>query len=371
MLRESSRPSPPIESRASFDLIRYSNCWEDADVLCEALRPEPGKRFLSVASGGDNSFALVAEGGTVVAADLSAAQLALVELKTAAVRRLDRDAVLAFLGFRPASDRGRTFDALHPELTERARVFWRTRRDEIATGVGHCGRFENYFRVFRTKALPWVHGRSAVRALLEKRDERGRREFYEKTWNNRRWRLLFRIFFSRFGMGRLGRDPEFFRYVEGSVADRILERACYALTVLPTHENPYLEYIFTGNFGRTLPRWLRPGPFAALRERLDRLTLFEGPIQDAALALREGGFDGFNLSDVFEYLEPGACRAIYRTLLDTARPSARFAYWNMLAPRRCPDELAARVEPLREEADRLFRKDLAFFYSAFVLERVT
>ncbi len=32
-------------------------------------------------------------------------------------------------------------------------------------------------------------------------------------------------------MGRLGRDPEFFRYVEGSVAERILERVEYALTV--------------------------------------------------------------------------------------------------------------------------------------------
>jgi S-adenosylmethionine-diacylglycerol 3-amino-3-carboxypropyl transferase len=343
-LRLTKTSSPlAIESRASFDTIRYSNCWEDADVLCEALRPAPGTRFLSVASGGDNSFALVAEGGTVVAADVSAAQLALVELKAAAVRRLDRDATLAFLGFRPATDRGRTFDTLRPELTERARVFWSTRRDEIETGVGHCGRFERYFRLFRTKALPWVHGRSAVRALLEERDERGRREFYEKVWNNRRWRLLFRVFFSRFVMGRLGRDPEFFRYVEGSVADRILERAHYALTVLPTHANPYLEYIFTGNFGRTLPRWLRPGPFAALRERLERLTLFEGPIQDAALTLREGGFDGFNLSDIFEYLEPDTCRAIYETLLETARPSARFAYWNMLAPRRRPEELTSRV----------------------------
>ena len=70
--------------------------------------------------------------------------------------------------------------------------------------------------------------------------------------------MLFRVFFSRFVMGRLGRDPEFFRYVEGSVSDRILSRTRHALTVLPTHANPFLAYILTGNYGDALPRYLRP-----------------------------------------------------------------------------------------------------------------
>ena len=40
------------EQRVRFDLIRYANCWEDADILCEALAPAPGRRLLSIASGG-------------------------------------------------------------------------------------------------------------------------------------------------------------------------------------------------------------------------------------------------------------------------------------------------------------------------------
>ena len=49
-----------IEQRARFDIIRYANSWEDADLLVDALRPAPGKRMLSIASAGDNAFALVA-----------------------------------------------------------------------------------------------------------------------------------------------------------------------------------------------------------------------------------------------------------------------------------------------------------------------
>ena len=91
-----------IEHRADFGLIRYANCWEDADILCEALAAEPGKRVLSIASAGDNALALLATGCEVVAADLSPAQLACVELRSASFRRLEYDELLAFLGVRPS-----------------------------------------------------------------------------------------------------------------------------------------------------------------------------------------------------------------------------------------------------------------------------
>ncbi len=360
-----------IEERARFDLVRYANVWEDAEVLCAALAPAPGKRLLSIASAGDNAFALLAAGAEVVAADLSAAQLALVELKRAAIRRLGYEETLAFLGLRTsAEDRRSTYERLERDLPAGARHVFRERLDEIADGVIHHGKFEAYFRLFRERVLPLIHRRRTVLALLEERDEAGRREFYRRSWDNLRWRLLFRIFFSRFAMGRLGRDPEFFRYVEGSVAARILGRAEYALTVLPTHANPYLEAILTGNFRRTLPLYLRPERFPELKRNLDRLTLFEGPIEGAAAAHRGAGFDGFNLSDLFEYLDEPTGAALYGRLLETARPGARFAYWNMLAPRRLAAAFPGRVRSLDAEAGELFARDLAFFYSAFVLEEV-
>src|SRR5215470_695347 len=114
-----------IESRARFDLIRYANVWEDADVLVAALRPGPGKRMLSIASAGDNAFALLAAGAEVVAADLSPAQLALVELKRAAVRRLGHREALAFLGILPSPDRRPVYEELEHDLPDQAREFWR------------------------------------------------------------------------------------------------------------------------------------------------------------------------------------------------------------------------------------------------------
>jgi len=357
-----------IEERARFDIIRYANCWEDADILCRALDARAGRRFLSIASGGDNVFALLGEGAEVVAADLSVAQLACVELKLAAIRELQRGELLAFLGVAPSGTRLQTWRLLRPGLPQTARVYWDAHEDVLAAGLIHAGKFERFFRLFRTRILPLVHGRRRVASLLRARPPGERRLFYERTWNTLRWRLLFRIFMSRFVMGRFGRDPEFFRYVEGSVADRILERTGYALSHLPLHENAYLDYILNGNFTPNLPRYLREDRLDSVREGLGRLTLQAGPIEAVGLAQAGAGFDGFNLSDIFEYLEPETCERLYGTLLSVARPAARFVYWNMLVPRECPAGCRDRITKRDDIAGPLLAQDQAFFYSAFVVE---
>jgi S-adenosylmethionine-diacylglycerol 3-amino-3-carboxypropyl transferase len=364
-----------IDKRANFGIIRYSNVWEDADVLCAALEPSPGKRILSIASAGDNALALLAAGSEVVAVDLSPAQLACVELRTMAFRELAYEELLTFLGVGQTStesnQRLATYHKLAGGLSSAARDFWDTHEKWIVAGVIHAGKFEDYFRKFRTFVLPLVHGRGKVQELLQEKSEQARGEFYDRRWNTWRWRWLFRIFFSRLVMGRLGRDPEFFRYVEGSVADRILERTKYALAVLPTQTNPYLQYILTGNFPPyALPRYLRREYFDATRSGLDRLTLVQGSIEDAAVRHGDSRYDGYNLSDLFEYLDDATCRAIFERLLSVAKPAARLAYWNMLVPRQRPEGLADRIRPLTQRAEELFTKDLAFFYSRFVVEEV-
>jgi S-adenosylmethionine-diacylglycerol 3-amino-3-carboxypropyl transferase len=357
-----------VAERVDFSGVRYANCWEDADILCEALRPAPGSRVLSIASAGDNALALLAEGAEVVAVDLSPAQLACVELRRAAFAELEYEDVLRLLGVRECGDRLALFGRVEASLSPAARSYWRANRATVTAGATHGGKFERYFHLFRSYVLPLVHSRARVRELVESRPLDERREFYRRRWDTWRWRAVFKLFFSRFVMGRLGRDPEFFRHVEGSVGERILARARYALTELSPHDNPYLDFILFGGYRDALPRYLRPENYEPIRGNLLKLTLFHGTVEQAAKADAGGGFDGYNLSDIFEYLDPQQCEAVYRSLLGHSRTGARFAYWNMLAPRDRPAALADRVRPLEELAGRLFAEDRAFFYSRFVVE---
>jgi S-adenosylmethionine-diacylglycerol 3-amino-3-carboxypropyl transferase len=354
-------PAASIRERAAFDFIRYANAWEDADVLCEALAPVArGGRLLSVASAGDNALALLTlDPAQVVAADVSHAQIACLELRIAALRSLDDEALVAFLGVTPSRERLVTYRRLRAGLSPRSVEFWDAHPGIVAAGVIHAGKFERYLRAFRRWVLPLVHSRRTIDGLCRSRSLEEQRVFYENRWDTWRWRALFRLFFSRRVMGRLGRDPAFFEHVEGPVGSRILARSRHALTELPVSSNPYLVYIMTGEFQRdALPRYLRPEHTGVIRGRLDRIRPVHGAVEEADA----GRFDGFNLSDIFEYMSPAEHEHCYAALLDRANPGARLVYWNMLTPRACPQSQARRARPLVELAESLHRRDRAWFY---------
>jgi S-adenosylmethionine:diacylglycerol 3-amino-3-carboxypropyl transferase len=360
-----------VSGRADFSGLRYAQVWEDADVLLRGLDVRPGHRCLSIASAGDNALALLTKDpARVVAIDFSPAQLACLELRVAAYRELAHPELLELIGSRPSARRRQLYARCRPALSAGARLFWDTHLDDVDTGIGGAGRFEHYFQLFRSRVLPLVHRRSTVRSLLEHRSLEDRREFYDARWDTSRWRTMFRLFFSRPVMGRLGRDPEFFRYVDGNVAASILERTRHALRELDPSQNPYVWWILTGAHGDALPCALRPEHFDTIRARLDRLEWSRASIEERLDRSDAGAFDRFNLSDLFEYVSIEHYERVLEAILSRSRPNARLAYWNMLAPRRRPDRLAARLRPLDDLAGALHRSDRAFFYSAFRVEEV-
>jgi S-adenosylmethionine-diacylglycerol 3-amino-3-carboxypropyl transferase len=360
-----------VENRADFSALRYAQCWEDADVLLGGLDVQPGDVCLSIASAGENSLSLLTrDPARVVAVDLNPSQLACLELRVAAFRKLEHHQVLELIGSRPADGETRLqhYARCRPELQDGTRAFWDANQPAIAAGIGSAGKFERYFATFRKRVLPLVHGRRRVDELLESRDRAGRLEFYSRRWDTWRWRMMFRLFFSRCVMGRLGRDPSFFKYVEGSVAGRILERARHALTALDPVENSYLTWILTGTHGDALPHALREENFGPIRANLDRLEWRLGSIEEFLDDEAELRIDRFNLSDIFEYMSEENSASLMARLVGRAAPGGRLAYWNMLAPRRCPDSLP--VTHLEELSRGLHEQDCAFFYSRFIVEEV-
>jgi S-adenosylmethionine-diacylglycerol 3-amino-3-carboxypropyl transferase len=361
------------EAARSVDssVLRYAQCWEDADILLEALNIQPGQTCLSIASAGDNALAMLSRGpARVIALDLSPAQLAALELRVAAYRELSHAELLVLIGSSPGSGREELYRRCRSQLSPPARDFWDARSDNVRQGIGAAGKFERYFAAFRTRVLPLVHSRVQVERLLEGGTREQRFDFYEKKWNTWRWRFLFRIFFSRFVMGRMGRDPSFFKYVEGHVADRILDRTRYALTELNPTENPYAQWILTGRHISALPYALRPENFECIRANLHRLEWHCVTIEEFLHGRIETRIDAFNLSDIFEYMSQENYERLLRCIVRAGRSGTRLAYWNMLASRSRPDFMREQLRPLDELSKRLHARDKAFFYSAFVVEEI-
>jgi S-adenosylmethionine-diacylglycerol 3-amino-3-carboxypropyl transferase len=357
---------------ADFEsLLRYAQCWEDADVLVEGLDVQPGEVCLSIASSGENSLSLLTRSPSrVVAVDLNPAQLAALELRVAAFRTLEHGEVLELIGSRPSGRRAALYARCRAGMSSESRSYWDGRADAVDSGIGGAGKFERYFAMFRRFVLPLVHRRRRVEQLLVPRGLAERRAWYDANWDTVPWRTMFRLFFSERVLGALGRDPSFFRYVEGSVADHLLERVRHALAELDPSANPYVTWILTGTHGEALPHALRPEHFDTIRANLDRLEWHRGSIESL---LDEGiitSFDRANLSDIFEYMSTENATALFQRLGDAARPGARLAYWNMMVPRRASALLPSRFRHLDELSRRLFVEDKAFFYRDFVVEEV-
>jgi S-adenosylmethionine-diacylglycerol 3-amino-3-carboxypropyl transferase len=362
--------SSEVAAHADFSQIRYAQCWEDADILLPALNLQPGQVCLSIASAGDNTLSLLSRSPErVIALDLSPAQLACLELRVAAYRELSHAELLVLIGSHPGSNRADLYQRCRSQLSPAVRQFWDGQGDQIDRGIGAAGKFERYFTLFRRYVLPLIHNQQQVRQLLTGGTLKHRQNFYDRVWDTWQWRSLFRIFFSRFVMGRAGRDPSFFKYVEGSVADRILDRTHYALTQLNPAENPYLQWILTGQH-EALPHALRLENFEPIRANLDRLEWHCCSVEDFLDRVGENAIDAYNLSDIFEYLSLKNYYHLLERLIRSGRAGGRLAYWNMLAPRSRPEFLSEQLRSLAAIAQLLHAQDKAFFYSAFVVEEI-
>lgn len=361
-----------VATRAKFDYIRYSQCWEDPELHRQALRIAPGDHVLAIASAGDNSFAhLLDDPERVIAVDLNPTQIALCELKKGALRHLDYPDLLAFLGVRPCRDRWRLYRQLRDQLPSLARDFFDGQREVIDAGVLHVGKLERYFGHFRTKVLPLVHSRDFVAEMCSCFSLDEQRALFHTRWNNRRWRWILGVFFSRFAMGRLGRDRAFFRYVTiPDVGKHFLGRAEFAFTRFLIADNPYMSYMLQGNFRNhhALPPYLREENLATLRERLDRLEFRLGSVEDVLASCGANAIHKANFSDIFEYMSETSGEALLRQLLRVSAPSLRIAYWNLLVTRNAP---ASLVDQLQYDADlsaQLSAQDRSFLYYRFVVE---
>lgn len=361
-----------IQKRAPFEEIRYAQCWEDADVLIAALAPK-GRNCVSIGSAGDNSFSLLAAGAASVSVvELNPAQIACIELRRTAYLTLEYEEFLQLLGSRDSNNRISYYNKCRSTMNENARIFWDGHQEMIAAGIGGEGKFERYFKIFRKWFLPLAQTNRRVESLLQSASLEQRLSFYNREWNNRRWRIIFRLFFSRWVMGRMGRDPEFFRYVDGSVAERILKSTRHALVDLDPANNPYMHWILTGKHGDALPHALREESFHSIRERLadgNAFTVVHEPLE-AFLHQNCKQYDAFNLSDIFEYMSEAATNQLLREIVQHSRGGARLAYWNMLVPRSRPREMKDMLLSLHDEALELLAKDKAWFYSRFVIEEV-
>jgi S-adenosylmethionine-diacylglycerol 3-amino-3-carboxypropyl transferase len=350
-----------------FRSILYAQAWEDPAVDRLALEIGPEDDVFAICASGDNTLAfLLDDPRSIVALDFNLTQCCLLELKMAGFATLRYGELLELVGVRSPKQAPALYRKVRDALSDTAREYWDDHTDLLAAGVIHAGKFERYFDSFRRYVLPLVVRQRVVRDLLACSTLEEQRRVYDERWNSWRWRLLFKLFFSRTIMGWLGRDPAMFKYVEGDVASAILKRAEHGITGTPATTNWYLEYIGRGRYetDTRLPPYLQEENFDTIRRRLDRVTVVNDELEGYLPAQPDGRFSAWYLSDIFEYMSEEATEALMREMLRASRDGARWSYREMMVPRPVPAALSAQLTEDTELGARCHHLDRAFFYGA-------
>ncbi len=348
--------------------MRYSNCWEDSNLLIELFKEEKIEHVFSIGSAGDNSLMLLTlNPKKVVVVDFSLDQIYLIKLKLVAIQNMEYNEILEFLGYKNNKNRLQMFNIIRGKLDVDTARYWEKNKKKIRNGVINCGRFEGYFNFFKKWLLPIIISKKNIDILLSKKTIDEQKNFYDKKINRFVWRFIFKNFFNKNTMSSLGRDKNFFKYVESSIEQGILQRTEYALKELPTDTNPYLEYIVQGKFNKNLPDYIKEENFKIIKENINKIEVFHNKAEEILIKYKDY-FDCFNLSDIFEYMDTEYFEKIIDNIIDSSKNNAVLAYWNMQVDRISQNKSLFYDN---ERSLNLFKKDRAFFYKRFVVQRVT
>lgn len=330
--------------------IHYSNCHEDANKLLEACQTE-GSNILSISSALDNSLALLLTNPThILAIDSNITQVYLANLKKAAIIKFSYEDFLKFIGILKG-DSWALFLNLVSFLDSETKEYFMD-HDYLIKDIKivNCGRFEYYFQIFSKKVLPLIHSKNKVEAFMNQPNIESQIAFYNKKFNNLRFRLMFRIFFSEFVMKMLGRDKNYFKYNKEPLAKNVKRRFELGIYNNLNNKNPYLEYVVFNKF-KTLPIYLIKENYEIIKSRIDRLEIRYATLKE--VLEEKNKYDFMNLSDVFEYINVNEMDLYEKLIIDSLNKNGRVLFWNMLN-----DRFFSKLDRINID----IKDDLAFYY---------
>lgn len=352
--------------------ILYSMCWEDPNILIRALKINKNDKVLSIASGGENLFALALQNPKeILALDINKEQIYLVNLKIIAIRVLDFDEFIGFIGLIECSNRISLYNKLKPYLNIEERVFWRKNRNAIKYGIIHCGKFERYLYAFRRYILPLIIKKNKIREYLDISTVRYQKTFYVKEWNSWRWKILFKIFFSKTLMQVLGRKKAYFKYnLNKDIAKHYFARAEHGITRISVKNNPFTQYILLGSIQHPIDDhpYLSKINFYKLKKLVGKITLINSDIFIFLEKCEDKKFSKYNLSDIFELMSEKETELILSEMVRTSYNNGRFCYWNNLVYRKPLFINGIKIQTRLSK--ELHKSDRVFFYSSLAVGKI-
>jgi len=350
-----------------FSRLSYSFGNEDWKTEKRALKLKPEDQVLCITASGDRPLNLLFRNcKKIVCIDANPIQNHLLCLKIAAMKSLNYQDYLAFLGVVPSEHRLKTLQKVMLKMNKETAHFWLQNKKMIQKGIIYQGAVERLTKI-TARCASIVRGKK-IKRLFEMDDLEEQKKFVAREWDTPIWRKFFEFALKPFITRYIIEDPGLMNI--GSAINPgvyFYERINESLKRDLAKKNLLLALLFTGKVPKeSFPPYLTEEGIQAIKPRLQRLEVKTLDVITYLESLSESTFDVFSLSDVISYMSYPNFIRLLQAMIKTAKPGARFCLREFLSSHEIPQELQPyfiRDESLEQELEK---QDNCFVYRFIV-----
>jgi S-adenosylmethionine-diacylglycerol 3-amino-3-carboxypropyl transferase len=270
--------------------------------------------------------------------------------------------------------RARTYETIRPLLSERAVGFWDAHQSMLGRGALACGVSEQFISMVVKVVRLFIHGRRKIERLLSLETLEQQREFFDREWNTRRWRLLFPTLLNRWTFNR-AYDPAFFREVENpSFAAHFQRLLEHALCDVPVRSNYFLHQMLLGTYPNRVqdgvPPYLERTQREILRTKLDCLKLVDGGYGEYLATQEDSSIDALALSNICEWLDQAGIDRLFEQVVRVSKPGARMCFRNFVGHTEIPERFRNAIVEDPGAGERAILGDRSCLQSRIVICRI-
>jgi S-adenosylmethionine-diacylglycerol 3-amino-3-carboxypropyl transferase len=357
------------KGQVQLSKLIFTHNWEDPAIDERVLKIKDSDTVFTITSGGCNSLGYLRFNPLAIyCVDINPAQNYLMELKKAAFKELDYETCIAFFGLKECDTRKNIFSSLQKDLSPEALFFWQKNEMIIEKGIIMNGRYEKFVKV-AGKLLTLLQGHKKVKQLFTLSTLNEQKKFYEKHWDNKRWRWVFKTMFNKKRLAKKGLVSDYFHFDDGSgsFSESFYKRASHVMKDIPVQSNYFIALYFLGHYldKRNVPEYLKPENFSSIKKNIERLHPVSVDSKYWLEQQSENMFDAFALSNICELMDDNDTHKLFSEVIRTAKPGARIIFRNLMIPREVPEDLQKVIIK-----DEMLSQQIQFDDRSFVYGKV-
>jgi len=349
--------------------INYSSTNEDSNSEILSLDVKKSDTVLCITGSGSRCLdLLIKKPGKIVSIDLNPCQNYLLELKLAAIKNLQYESFMQFLGVQSSSNRKKVYNLFRDQLSESACKFWDQNLKIIEKGVIYQGRWEKYFKLLSLTVR--LSRPKLLAKLFEDISIIKQKKIWTEEWNDWLWQGFLKTIGEKVFWKYLLKDPGFYKYVPSdfNVPDYLIKRFDTAIQSFHFRKSTFLSLLFWGKFMESdvLPLHMQKENFEILKCHSDRICIVTSGLEEYLLSCKRGTFNKYSLSDFSSYTSDIEYYNIWHSIVLTARLNARVCERQFLVKRDIPNGLKNYTKRDSELEMKLAQQDSSVFYTFII-----